>query len=379
MNIAILGYGIVGGGVHEILRDGKLGIHVKRVLDVRPIAGLEDLLTDNIADILGDPSIHCVVETIGGTHPALSFVTSALRTGKHVVTSNKELVSHALAPLAEGAAMHNVQIRFSASVGGGIPWIENLIRQKRSDTLQAVEGIVNGTTNYILDAMAHGAEFADALGEARRLGYAEADASADLDGIDAQRKCAISAAVAFDTIVEPENIPALGIGAIRKADVDILAQKGLVCKLMMHAFRENASICAYVEPTLLAGETMAAHVPTNHNFIMMEGKNIGRLALFGQGAGRFPTAQNIVQDLMDIDARIVFRARSLQPLPVINCNERHRYYARTNQKNQIHPIRAEDWGDGILTQEVDVAAMHALARKIRQSDPDAFFAGISAT
>ncbi|MDR0928541.1 MAG: homoserine dehydrogenase, partial [Oscillospiraceae bacterium] len=235
MNIAIIGYGVVGGGVHALLADGRLGIHVKRVLDIRPLPELGALLTDNIADILFNPEIDCVVETMGGMHPALSYATMALRSGKHLVTSNKELISNALMPLLEGAALHNAQLRFGASVGGGVPWLHNLLRQKRGDTLLSIEGVVNGTTNYILDAMTHGMTFEAALAEAQRLGYAEADASADLNGIDAQRKCAISAALAFDTIVEPGDVPTLGIAGVQKADMARFAAKGLTCKLLMYA------------------------------------------------------------------------------------------------------------------------------------------------
>lgn len=377
MNIAILGYGVVGGGVHALLKDGALGIHVKRILDIRPLPELEGLLTDNIADILSDPDIDCVVETIGGMHPALSFVTAALRAGKSVATSNKELISHALAPLAEGAAMHNVQIRFSASVGGGVPWIDNVARQKRSDTLLAVSGIVNGTTNYILDAMEHGASFEDALGEAQAKGYAEANPSADLDGIDVQRKCAISASLAFDTILEPMHIPTLGISAIRKGDIDTFAAHGLTCKLMMHASRVSGGISAYVEPTLLTADALAAHTPTNHNCISLVGEHAGHLAFFGQGAGRYPTAQNILQDLLDIAANTVYRARGIQPATIENQHVQHAYYVRTTQPGPLAAYKAEAWGDGILTRPMGVSDMHTLARDLLAADPDTFIAGIA--
>lgn len=379
MNIAILGYGIVGGGVHALLKDGNLGIHVRRILDIRPLEGLDGLLTDNIADILGDPSIDCVVETIGGMHPALSYVTSALRTGKSVVTSNKELISHAIAPLAEGAAMHNVSIRFSASVGGGVPWVDNLARRKRSDTILSVDGIVNGTTNYILDAMVHGAEFADALAEAQQKGYAESDPSADLDGLDVQRKCAISADLAFNTCIEPRDIPILGIRNIRKSDIDVFSAKGTVCKLMMHAHcAEDGSICAFVEPTLLANRELAAHTPTHHNFISLYGKDSGHLGFFGEGAGRYPTAQNIVQDLLDIDAHIRYRTPQMVPSPIKNDTLAHAYYIRTSAADALADVQAEAWGEGMLTKPLTVAQAHELAQSILEKDSGAFIAGVKA-
>lgn len=377
MNIAIIGYGVVGDGVHELLKDGRLGIHVRRVLDVRPIEGLQGLLTDNIGDILNDPQIDCVVETIGGMHPALSYVTASLRAGRSVVTSNKELIASALAPLAEGAAMHGAQIRFGASVGGGIPWLDNLIRRKRADTISAVYGIVNGTTNYILDAMTHGADFAAALADAQAKGYAEADPSADLDGLDVLRKCAISASLAFDAIIEPSQVPALGIRTIRKEDVAAFAAKGLICKLMMFACQKAQGVSAWVEPVLLTSGTLFAGTPTNHNCIMLVGTHTGRLAFFGEGAGRYPTAANIVSDLMDIAGGIRYRPRAIQPLPVDNEGVLRAYYIRTSKPDAVRDLRAEGWpGGGIVTRPMPVGRMHARAAALREQDAEAFIAGL---
>lgn len=376
MNVAIIGFGTVGGGVHALLKDGRTGIRVTRVLDIRPIPGLEDLYTDNIADILGDPKIDCILEAIGGVHPALSYVTAALRAGKHVVTSNKELISHALVPLLEGAATHNAQIRFSASVGGGIPWLHNLLRQKRGDRLLSISGVVNGTTNYILDAMEHGMDLDTALMDARRMGYAEVNATADLDGTDAQRKCAISASLAFDTIVEAGDIPTLGIAAIRRLDIDAFTAKGLSCKLQMYAGRTQKGICAYVEPSLLGPDILAAHTPTNYNCITLCGENSGALTFFGQGAGRFPTAENIVQDMLDIRARLTIASPGVLPAVIENEQEKHPYYIRTARKDLLVGLPGKNWNGAVLTEPMTVVDLHALAGSIREHDPDAFFAGL---
>lgn len=377
MNIAIIGYGVVGGGVHALLKDGTKGIRVKRILDLRNIEGLEGLLTDNIADIITDPQIDCVVEAVGGVHPALSYVTAALRAGKHAVTSNKELISHALAPMLEGAALHGVQLRFSASVGGGVPWLHNLIRQKRGGNILSVYGIVNGTTNYILDSMAHGLDFGEALLEAQKLGYAEINASADLDGLDAQRKCAISASIAFNAIVESKDIPTLGIATVKAADIERFTRMNLTCKLMMHAARTEGGLFAYVEPALLGPDTLAAHTPTNHNLISLCGENVGLLSFFGQGAGRYPTADNIVEDLLDIQSGANIHVAKVEPLAMENDKEAHPYYIRTAGREAVMPYMEKDLGGGaILTAPMTVSALHALAADIRQSDQDAFFAGI---
>lgn len=376
MNIAILGYGIVGGGVHAILRDGRLGIHVKRVLDIRPVDLPDGLLTDNIGDIIADPAIDCVVETIGGIYPALGYVTAALRAGKHVVTSNKELISRSLAPMLIGAHAHQAQIRFSASVGGGIPWIHNLLRQKRGDKILSIQGIVNGTTNFILDAMPRGSSLEDALALARALGYAEADASDDLNGKDAQRKCAISAALAFDALIETADIPTLGVANVSSRDIEAFSKIELACRLMMFAERADGGVCAYVEPTLLSKDSLEAHTPSNFNCVTLCAERTGRLSFVGQGAGSYPTAENMVQDLLDISLREnSLDVRAGEAVPVVNGRESHAYYVRTACP-QMLPGTPEPLCDGFITGPMAVSAMHALAAEILSKDAGAFFAGI---
>lgn len=378
MNIAILGYGIVGGGVHAILRDGSLGINIKRVLDIRPVGGLsKDVLTDNIGDIIADPQIDCVVETIGGIHPALGYITAALRAGKHVVSSNKELMSRSLAPILLGARAHQAQIRFSPSVGGGIPWLHNLIRQKRGDQILSIQGIINGTTNYVLDAMFHGSSLAEALASARILGYAEVDVSADLSGIDTQRKCAISAALAFDAPIEPDAIPTLGISTIQHDDVEAFRAKGLTCKLMMYAERADQSICTYVEPSLLGPESIESHTPSNYNCVTLCAEHAGRLSFIGQGAGRFPAAESVVQDLLDISLQEGSLNTGLEKEAMIeNSREIHAYYVRTTAPSSLENSIADRLGAGYITHPMPVPSMHALAKEILQKDHSAFFAGI---
>ena len=376
MNIAILGYGVVGAGVHSIAASKNLGIDVVRVLDLRQIAEIAPLLTTQIDDILCDPSIDCIVETMGGLQSALLFVTRALRAGKHVVTSNKELISHGLVPLLIGAQNNGVQLRFSASVGGGIPWLPTLLRQKRADTLLSVKGIVNGTTNYILDAMHHGASFSQALVSAQRLGYAEADATDDLIGNDAKRKCAISASLAFDTLVETSQIPTLGIAGIQPCDIEAFQAHQLTCKLMMYAERFDGHVCAYVEPMLLTADEIAAHTPTNHNCISLCGEHTGHLTLVGQGAGRFPTAENVIQDVLDIQQGLAGPFYLQNTLPVQNDQEIHAYYIRTSAKELLEGRISASFGAGVCTRPMRVTTLHALAGRILQEDPDAFFAAM---
>ncbi len=307
MNIAILGFGTVGSGVYDAAQRTNGALNVVKILDLRAFAGFERLLTSNINDIMGDGSIELVVETMGGVEPAYGYVMRALEAKKHVVTANKQLVCEKYAVLTAAAAKNSVQFRFTASAGGGIPWLYNLRRAKRCDEILEVSGIVNGTTNFILDAMNRRDEdYAYALGNAQALGYAEADPTADVNGYDAQRKCAISASIAFDAIVEAgmvltEGIQHFASGAARAAK-ELPETKGRVVKLLMHAGKHENGIYAYVAPALVRADSLEANVPSNFNLITLNAKYAGVQSFFGQGAGKDPTGTSVVQDILDIAA-----------------------------------------------------------------------------
>ena len=202
MKIGLLGYGIVGKGVYDILEETP-GLEVKYVLDLRDLPELGNKLTKDLNVILADPDVETVVELIGGMHPAYEFVKKSLEAGKNVVTANKLMVSLHYGELVHIAVEKGVSFRYSASAGGGIPWLVNLQRAHRVSRLEKVYGIMNGTTNYILDAMATlGEEFDVALAEAQRLGFAEADPSSDIDGLDTRHKTTLSANVAFGVVLD---------------------------------------------------------------------------------------------------------------------------------------------------------------------------------
>ena len=246
MKTAILGFGTVGRGAYETVCDHVPELTVKRVLDIRVPEGYEDLVTTDYNDILNDPEIEIVCEAIGGLHPAYEFVSAALRAGKSVVSANKHLICHYYRELHELAAENGAELRFTPSAGGGIPWLYNLRREKRCDNILWLRGIMNGTTNYILDAMQNlGSDFAEVLATAQKLGYAEADPSADIDGLDVRRKCAISASLAFDAVLGEEDVPTFGIRHITKADIDYFTSLGMTCKLLGQAKREGGRIVAY--------------------------------------------------------------------------------------------------------------------------------------
>ena len=379
MNIGLLGFGVVGGGVWELCA-GREDIRVARVLLRSAKAGLpEDVCTFDVNDILNDDAIDTVVEVMGGLHPAYEYVTAAMERGKHVVTANKALVAAYYGELTALAAKQGVALRCTAAVGGGIPWLTNLERVKRLDTVCAVGGIMNGTTNFIMDAM-HRApvDFPAILKEAQELGYAEADPSADIDGDDIRRKLCISANVAFDVLLDEATIPTFGIRTVTASDIAAFQHHGFVCKLLARAERAEDGVCAYVEPTLVAANDLEAAVPTNYNLITYEAERLGRQSFYGQGAGRFPTASNVVQDCLTVlgGKRGFYTDRAEEVFSA--SAEAHPYYVRTAAPdNFLREHTAETWENGaVITGAVDTYEMLSWAAAQRQRDPAAFVAGI---
>ena len=379
MNIGLLGCGVVGGGVLALTQD-RSDIRVTRVLVRRPKEGLpEGAATCDVQDILNDAAIDTVVEVMGGLHPAYEYVAAAMERGKHVVTANKALIAAYYRELTALAREKGVALRYTAAVGGGIPWLVNLARCKRLDTVCAVGGIMNGTTNFIMDAM-HKADvdFPAILKEAQALGYAEADPSADIDGDDIRRKLCISANIAFDTMLDEETIPTFGIRTVTAADIAAFQAHGFVCKLLAAAERTDRGVCAYVEPTLVdCGEPEAA-VPANYNLIGYVGEQVGRQSFFGQGAGRFPTASNVVQDCLTILAgdRAAYTDR-VAPVALDLTAEAHPYYVRTGRPDAfLRSVAADTWGAGVVTGAVNTGEMLAWAKRQLSADPACFIAGI---
>lgn len=376
MKIAILGFGVVGRGAYEAILHHACGVQVKRILDLRVPEGMEDVVTTDYNTILNDPEIEAVAEAIGGIHPAYEYITRAIDAGKHVVSANKHLICHYYRDLHERAAARGVDLRFTPSVGGGIPWLMNLRRTKRCDRILSLCGIMNGTTNYILDSMlTRGIDFSDALKEAQALGYAEADPSADIDGLDVQRKCAISASIAFDAVLTEEDVPTFGIRHITKEDVARFDAMGYVCKLMAFAEERDGRITASVEPYLLPKTATEGAVRTNFNCITLVGERVGRLSFIGQGAGSAPTGMALAEDLIDIATANGKTPVSLTPAVIDGTIRPHMYYVRTSAKLPSACIlhRMEQ---AIITKPMTPADIHALYTTIQATDPDAFIAGL---
>ena len=379
MKIGLLGFGVVGRGVYDILADRE-DVSVGTVLCRRDLGAITARTTRDMADILADPEIDAVVEVMGGLHPAYEYVSAALKAGKHVVTSNKHLLCHYYRELTALAKENGVTLRGTAAVGGGIPWLTNLEKAARVDRISRVSGIMNGTTNYIMDAMnKRDVDFGEVLRQAQELGYAEADPSADIDGWDIQRKLIISAGVAFGVCLSEEDVPVFGIRNVTAADIRRFRAHGLTCKLIASAEKLSDSVAAYVEPTLLGADALEAAVPANYNLISYEAEYNGKQSFFGQGAGRYPTACNVVQDLVDIDrGKQGFYTDSFVPASTNNAGALHKYYVRTEAKlPALDAMAREDWDGAVVTLPVSVAQMHTLLRQMLEQDPGSFIAAVA--
>lgn len=379
MVVAILGHGTVGGGVYELLKN-RSDITVKYVLDRSPIAELGAVSVTDFSTILNDGEVDTVVEVMGGLEPAHEYVAAAMRAGKNIVTANKHLLAAYYDELTTLAKETGIGFRTSAAVGGGIPWLPNLQRLKRIGAVNEICGIMNGTTNYILSMMhKKGYDYESVLRDAQSFGYAEADPTADVEGYDIQRKLMISANIAFDASLTEQQVPAAGIAGITREDIAGFNEMGYVCKLYATAKRvADGAILAVVEPTLFKAETLEAAVPANYNLITAVSEYAGRQSFFGEGAGRWPTAAAVVQDLLDLcERKQGFYTQLSQPLPSNNMCEERRYYVRYIVDTWFMDGCVEKrWGNGVLTRPVSPAQMHSWYVEARRNDPSIFFAAL---
>ena len=379
MKIAILGYGVVGSGAYEILV--KNGYEVARVLDLRPHEELGNILTNDYDVILNDKEIGVVVEAIGGLEPAHTFLVKAIKAGKHVVSSNKHVICTFFNELHSLAYEYGVDIRYTASVGGGIPWLHNLKRFARCDNITKVCGIMNGTTNFILDAMIEdGRDFDDVLKEAQRLGYAEADPSADIDGFDTARKTAISASIAFSTEVSEASVDVFSMRNIKKCDIEYIKNElGMMVRYLGSAVKCGSKISAYVEPTLLSIGSMLSGVHKNNNMISLVGDSIGELSFVGQGAGKYPTGLAVANDVADLFDNASKKVYAPQKLEVDNSVDVKQYYIRTKadiSSNLVDSMRVDGSYKYIITKPLSVSEIHVISEQISDKDGESFFAGI---
>ena len=312
-NVAILGFGVVGGGVAELLTrnaeeiKGYLGYNVEiaKILDLRdfPDSQFSNLVTHNFDDILNDKSVDTVLEMMGGSHPAYEYTVASLKAGKNVVTSNKEVVANFGDEFMKLAKENGVSYRFEAAVGGGIPVINPLLGCIRQNKIKEIRGILNGTTNYILTKMfTYGESFENALHDAQAKGYAEANPDADILGTDACRKITILTALGLDKLYNVNTVHTEGITKIRKADVSSAESIGHKIKLLGRCIVDGGNEYIMVAPFLLPEESPLASVNGVYNAVEIIAEPLGNVMFYGQGAGAGATASAVVGDLLPIIA-----------------------------------------------------------------------------
>nr|WP_155751736.1 homoserine dehydrogenase [Scytonema sp. UIC 10036] len=343
--MGILGLGTVGIGTVQLLQDGtgrhpllqeieiyKVGV---RSLDKsRAVTLPESVLTTDLETIVNDPKVDVVVEVMGGLEPARSLILKAIENGKHIVTANKAVISRFGEEIFTSANKAGVYVMLEAAVGGGIPVIQPLKQSLSVNRIQSVTGIVNGTTNYILTRMQQeGSNFSDVLADAQRLGYAEADPTADVEGLDAADKIAILASLAFDGRIKLEDVYCEGIRQVSKTDIAYAEKLGFVIKLLGIAKSDstpsvNPPISVRVHPTLVPKAHPLASINGVNNAIFIEGQPIGQVMLFGPGAGAGATASSVSSDILNLVASL--KLGTALPNPLLAC--RHQGYC------QITPV-----------------------------------------
>lgn len=363
VKLGILGLGTVGTGTVQLLQD-KVGRHpllqeidiyrvgVRSLTKHRAVELSPEVITTDLEAIVNDPAVDIVVELMGGLEPARTLILTAINNGKHVVTANKAVISRFGAEIFTAANQAGVYVLLEAAVGGGIPVIQPLKQSLSVNRISAIMGIVNGTTNYILTRMqTDGSEFDDVLADAQRLGYAEADPTADVDGLDAGDKIAILASLGFDGRINREDVYCEGIRQVTKTDIAYSAKLGFVIKLLgiaQHLDTDNSQLSVRVHPTLVPKNHPLASINGVYNAILIEGEPIGQVMLFGPGAGAGATASAVSSDILNLVATL--KTNTAKPNPLLACRHQHysqitpiselvtRFYARFLSKDQAGVI-----------------------------------------
>lgn len=317
IRIGLIGFGTVGKGFAKALLLQKerlqqktdLTFTITRIADISmntlPDEFSHIALTRDAAELINDPTIDVIVELIGGMEPARTFLLQAIESGKHVVTANKALLSIHGREIFKAAAAKNVEVGFEASVGGGIPVIKALKEGLAANRINFIKGIMNGTANYILSQMTdHGTPFAEVLKEAQRLGFAEADPTYDVEGIDTAHKLAILMTIAYGLSVDLDDITVEGISSIEPIDIEFAKKFGCRIKLLAISRNHGDHVEARVHPTMVPDDQMLATINGAFNGIQFQGDVVGDVLLYGQGAGMMPTGSAVAADVVDIGRNI---------------------------------------------------------------------------
>ncbi|HEY9823629.1 MAG TPA: homoserine dehydrogenase [Candidatus Sericytochromatia bacterium] len=353
--IGLLGLGTVGTGTAQILLNPtgrnpllqEIKIHrvgVRSLDKLREVELPPEVITTDVDAIATDPTIDIVVEVMGGLEPARSLILKAITHGKHVVTANKAVIARYGAEIFTAAQEAGVYVLLEAAVGGGIPVIQPLKQSLGVNRIRSITGIVNGTTNYILTRMqTEGGEFSDILADAQKLGYAEADPTADVDGLDAADKIAILASLAFAGRIKLQDVYCEGIRHVSAADIAYAQKLGFAIKLLAIAKREETAIAlesidseqlqVRVQPTLVPQTHPLANINGVYNAILVEGDPIGQVMFFGPGAGSGPTASAVVSDILNIAAVLKTAGDTHQLHPLLSCA--HQHYCRIAPMSEL--------------------------------------------
>ncbi|MHA6261425.1 homoserine dehydrogenase [Sporosarcina sp. CAU 1771] len=381
INIGLLGFGVVGSGVAKILENHqedlrhKLGVPVviKKVLvkdayKKRNTTLAPEIFTTDLNEILGDASIDIIVEVIGGTTGAKEAIEGSLRAGKGVVTANKDVIAEYGQELLQLADENKCDLFYEASVGGGIPLIRTLEDGLASDRITALTGIINGTTNFILTKMKHeNMSYEDALAEATELGFAEADPSADVDGIDAQRKMVILASLAFSTQVRLEDVYVRGLKEICDGDLELAEKFGYTVKMVGSAKKDEEGIEVAVEPVFFPNSHPLSTVNNEFNAVYIYGDAVGETMLYGPGAGSLPTATSVTGDVVAACRNILLgvngkreHAHQYELKVKDDSNKFARYFYRILVKDEV----------GVLTRLTSIYSEHgaSIATVVQHSD-----------
>ena len=370
VHIGLIGLGTVGGGVFRLIQSHAERYRKTRGIDLRisHACGLDEgrarelgvtpeQFTTDWRDIVNDPSVDIVVEVIGGEHPATEIFMESFAHGKHVVSANKALLGRHMEKLAGAAHTEGVQLRCEASCGGGIPIVDTLERDLSGNTVLAIAGIVNGTTNYILSRMAdEGLGYEEVLADAQRLGYAEADPSADVDGFDAASKIAILSSIGFATRITTDDVFMQGIRTISAEDIEAARDLGYAIKMLAIGLRTDEGADIRVHPAMIPATHPLAGVSGAMNAVYVVGDAVGETMFYGAGAGAFPTASAVVGDVLALAESI---SAGVKPLP------EPEPYSRQMPVRSIEDLMTRYYvrllpGDGVAATATEVLAAHSI-------------------
>ena len=301
MDIGLLGFGTVGSGVYKQCQENNINVKYILVKDKNKLLDVDSYLTEDINDIVNDKQIDAIVECIGGNNPAFDYASLALNNKKKFVSANKKMLVTYLKEINNLAIKNNTALMYSSACGGGIPVLSEIKKIEKSDSILEIAGIMNGTSNYILDRMySENLEFKDALKNAQDLGYAEKDPSDDINGIDSANKLVLASLLAFNKAFKLDDVFTLGIKNIDKNDIAYFKKEGYKCILLASATKYNNKYQLKVIPSILK-DNIFSNINLNNNCFMIRSKNLNKFYLIGQGAGSMPTASNVIKDLLSKD------------------------------------------------------------------------------